>query len=65
MNYSVHCRYRRFPDHHEYVEDLFCHSDDVEDIDISPYDECILITICRMSEAWTFKPQYQHTISPH
>ena len=23
------------------MEDLFCHSDDVEDIDISPYDECI------------------------
>ena len=34
-------RYRRFPDHHEFVEDLFCHSDAVEDIDISPYDECI------------------------
>ena len=38
----ISCRYRRYPDHHEFVEDLFCHSDDVEDIDISPYDECIL-----------------------
>ncbi|EDO44378.1 predicted protein [Nematostella vectensis] len=34
-------RYRRFPDHHEYVGELFHHSSDVEDIDISPYDECI------------------------
>ena len=43
MPLTVHCRYRRFPDHHEFVDDLFCHSDDVEDMDISPYDECILL----------------------
>ncbi|CAH3166323.1 unnamed protein product, partial [Porites evermanni] len=27
---------------HEFVEDLFCHSDAVEDIDISPYDEYLV-----------------------
>lgn len=35
-------KYRRFPDHHEFIEDLFCHSDAVEDIDISPYDEYLV-----------------------
>ncbi|RMX52814.1 hypothetical protein pdam_00012212, partial [Pocillopora damicornis] len=47
-------KYRRFPDHHEFVEDLFCHSDDVEDIDISPYDE-YLVTASKDHSVGVFK----------
>lgn len=35
-------RYRRYPDHHEYLGPVYQHRLDVQDLDISPYDECIL-----------------------
>ncbi|CAH1784215.1 unnamed protein product [Owenia fusiformis] len=35
-------KYRRWPDHHAYIEDLFSHKQDVEDMDISPYDEYLV-----------------------
>ncbi|XP_064632737.1 uncharacterized protein LOC135491033 [Lineus longissimus] len=35
-------RYRRWPDHHEYLGDLFKHKGDVEDMDISPFDEYLV-----------------------
>jgi hypothetical protein len=34
-------RYRRYSDRHEFQDELFSHKDDVEDMDISPFDECI------------------------
>lgn len=38
-------RYRRYPDHHEYLGEVFRHKGDIQDLDISPYDECILYII--------------------
>lgn len=35
-------RYRRHPDRHEYLGEVFSHRGDIQDMDISPYDECIL-----------------------
>lgn len=35
-------RYRRWPDHHGYLGEVYRHKGDVQDMDISPYDECIL-----------------------
>jgi hypothetical protein len=35
-------RYRRYPDHHEYLGEVYQHKGDIQDLDISPYDECIL-----------------------
>ncbi|PSN29367.1 hypothetical protein C0J52_27415 [Blattella germanica] len=35
-------RYRRYPDHHEYLGEVYRHKGDIQDLDISPYDECIL-----------------------
>ena len=35
-------RYRRYSDHHAFQDELFSHKDDVEDMDISPFDECII-----------------------
>lgn len=38
-------RYRRYPDHHEYLGEVYAHKGDIQDLDISPYDECILFKI--------------------
>ncbi|XP_074645696.1 uncharacterized protein LOC141901984 [Tubulanus polymorphus] len=35
-------RYRRWPDYHEYLGDVYTHKADVEDMDISPYDEYLV-----------------------
>lgn len=35
-------RYRRWPDHHEYLGQLYCHRGDIEDMDLSPYDEYLV-----------------------
>ncbi len=35
-------RYRRYSDHHGYLGEVFRHAADIQDMDISPYDECIL-----------------------
>ncbi|KAF4517462.1 hypothetical protein B566_EDAN004501 [Ephemera danica] len=35
-------RYRRYPDHHEYLGPVYQHRLDVQDLDISPYDEYIV-----------------------
>lgn len=37
-------RYRRYPDHHQYLGEVYKHKGDIQDLDISPYDECILLT---------------------
>lgn len=36
-------RYRRYPDRHEYLGEVYRHKSDIWDLDISPYDECILL----------------------
>lgn len=41
-------RYRRYPDHHEYLGEVYAHKGDIQDLDISPYDECILF-ICLLN----------------
>ncbi len=33
-------RYRRYSDHHGYLGEVFRHTADIQDMDISPYDEC-------------------------
>ncbi|XP_039295947.1 uncharacterized protein LOC111057014 [Nilaparvata lugens] len=38
-------RYRRYPDHHEYLGEVLRHKGDIQDFDISPYDECILLCL--------------------
>lgn len=35
-------RYRRHPDRHQYINDVFHHKSEVQDMDISPYDEYII-----------------------
>jgi WD40 repeat protein len=35
-------RYRRWPDHHGYLGEVFRHKGDVQDMDISPYDEYLV-----------------------
>jgi len=35
-------RYRRYPDHHEYLGEVYHHKGDIQDLDISPYDEYII-----------------------
>lgn len=35
-------KYRRYPDRHEYLGEVYTHKGDIQDLDISPYDECIL-----------------------
>ncbi|KAJ1532174.1 hypothetical protein ONE63_000796 [Megalurothrips usitatus] len=35
-------RYRRYPDHHEYLGEVFRHKGDIQDMDISPYDEYLI-----------------------
>ncbi|XP_071784135.1 uncharacterized protein [Asterias amurensis] len=35
-------RYRRYPDRHEYLGEVFRHKADVQDMDISPYDEYLV-----------------------
>lgn len=35
-------RYRRYPDHHEYLGEVYRHKGDIQDLDISPYDEYII-----------------------
>ena len=42
-------RYRRYTDRHVFEDELFRHKDDIEDMDISPFDECILF-ICEHDE---------------
>ncbi|CAL4124405.1 unnamed protein product, partial [Meganyctiphanes norvegica] len=37
---GVISRYRRYPEHHQFVGQVFAHSAPVLDLDISPYDEC-------------------------
>jgi hypothetical protein len=40
-------KYRRYPDRHEYLGEVYTHKGDIQDLDISPYDECILFeTVC-------------------
>lgn len=41
-------RYRRYPDHHEYLGEVYRHKGDIQDLDISPYDECILLVVTLM-----------------
>lgn len=36
-------KYRRYPDRHEYLGIVFTHKKGIQDLDISPYDECILL----------------------
>uniref|UniRef100_A0A1B6G5C8 Uncharacterized protein n=1 Tax=Cuerna arida TaxID=1464854 RepID=A0A1B6G5C8_9HEMI len=35
-------RYRRYPDHHQYLGEVFKHKGDIQDLDISPYDEYLI-----------------------
>lgn len=35
-------RYRRYSDRHAFLDEVFQHKDDVEDMDISPYDEYLV-----------------------
>ncbi|XP_072027003.1 uncharacterized protein [Amphiura filiformis] len=35
-------RYRRYPDYHKYLGEVFRHKADVQDMDISPYDEYLV-----------------------
>ncbi|KAK7789973.1 hypothetical protein R5R35_008499 [Gryllus longicercus] len=35
-------RYRRYPDHHEYLGEVYRHKGEIQDLDISPYDEYIV-----------------------
>lgn len=35
-------RYRRYPDRHNYLGKVYTHKGGVYDLDISPFDECIL-----------------------
>ncbi|XP_058799554.1 uncharacterized protein LOC131669018 isoform X1 [Phymastichus coffea] len=35
-------RYRRYPDRHEYLGEVYRHKSDIQDLDISPYDEYIV-----------------------
>jgi WD40 repeat protein len=35
-------RYRRYPDRHEFLGEVFSHKGDIQDIDISPYDEYLI-----------------------
>ncbi|KAK7601790.1 hypothetical protein V9T40_009231 [Parthenolecanium corni] len=35
-------RYRRYPDHHEYLGEVYAHKGDIQDLDISPYDEYLV-----------------------
>ncbi|XP_043274005.1 POC1 centriolar protein homolog [Venturia canescens] len=35
-------RYRRYPDHHEYLGEVYRHKGDIQDLDVSPYDEYIV-----------------------
>ncbi|XP_015602283.1 uncharacterized protein LOC107271143 isoform X2 [Cephus cinctus] len=35
-------RYRRYPDHHEYLGEVYRHRGDIQDLDVSPYDEYII-----------------------
>ncbi|XP_051167339.1 uncharacterized protein LOC127285391 [Leptopilina boulardi] len=35
-------RYRRYPDHHEYLGEVYRHKGDIQDVDVSPYDEYIV-----------------------
>ncbi|KAL7291518.1 guanine nucleotide-binding protein subunit beta-like protein A [Trichogramma pretiosum] len=35
-------RYRRYPDRHEYLGEVYHHKGDIQDLDISPYDEYIV-----------------------
>lgn len=52
-------RYRRYPDHHHYLGSVFTHKGDIQDLDISPYDECILfknigLGFCAVFLSWIF-----------
>ncbi len=38
-------RYCRWPDHHGYLDELYRHKGEIQDMDISPYDECILALV--------------------
>ena len=49
--FLVHFRYRRYPDYHKYLGEVFRHKADVQDMDISPYDECILFMMSFCNEA--------------
>ncbi|XP_049765471.1 uncharacterized protein LOC126094880 isoform X1 [Schistocerca cancellata] len=35
-------RYRRYPDHHEFLGEVYQHKGDIQDMDISPYDEYLI-----------------------
>ncbi|XP_046408299.1 uncharacterized protein LOC124172844 [Ischnura elegans] len=35
-------RYRRYPDRHEYLGEVYAHRGDIQDLDISPYDEYVV-----------------------
>ena len=37
-------RYRRFPDRHQYLGPVYKHRLEVQDLDISPFDECEYLT---------------------
>ncbi len=41
-------RYRRGPDHHRDLGEVFRHRGEVADMDISPYDECILLILAHI-----------------
>lgn len=43
LNHSF--RYRRYPDHHKYLGEVYSHKGDIQDMDLSPYDECILLNL--------------------
>jgi len=44
-------KYRRYPDRHEYLGEVYTHKGDIQDLDISPYDECILLTFCMINKS--------------
>ncbi|KAF8785909.1 uncharacterized protein LOC129959462 isoform X2 [Argiope bruennichi] len=35
-------KYRRYPDHHTYLGEVYCHKGDIQDLDLSPYDEFLI-----------------------
>ncbi|XP_012265167.1 uncharacterized protein LOC105691339 isoform X1 [Athalia rosae] len=35
-------RYRRYPDHHEFLGEVYRHKGDIQDFDLSPYDDYIV-----------------------
>lgn len=48
-------KYRRYPDRHEYLGEVYTHKGDIQDLDISPYDECTLLTHYLLNDKYIFK----------